>query len=417
MNRRWGRTTLVSLATATVLVAPLCLVAEPGTATARSTGPLPLPTLPLPLPSVSVSLPQVDLSPDPLPSLWPPTRTSPSAPSAPSPTGPPTPPARTSPTPVRPGAPVPPGADGSVVNPGSAASLITADPGADLYPQPPVDAADTPGARRVAALTDVQQRIQYLRNVLARTSADLARVSGTPDPVLGLLTALTSGAATDPDLASPLAPADSPEVVDTPTGRAVALSAAITSGRAELGRRQREEERLRAAIDHSVRREPGADVAAGPADGRQNRLRRPLAGRLTSRYGTRLDPYYHVWQVHPGVDLAAPVGTPIVTAADGRVSRAGWSGGYGNYTCIDHGRAAGQRLSTCYGHQSRLLVTPGQRVRAGEVIGLVGSTGASTGPHLHFEVRLGGRAVDPLPWLADDAADRSGAGAQPSPSA
>ncbi|MFC4150104.1 M23 family metallopeptidase [Micromonospora mangrovi] len=285
------------------------------------------------------------------------------------------------------------------MQPGSAASLITADPGTDLYPQPPVDAADTPGARRIAALTDVQHRIQYLQNVLARTRADLARVDRTPDPVLRLLTALTSGTAPDGDPASPLAAADSPEVVDSPAGRAVALSGAITSGQAELTRRQREEARLRAAIDHDVRRGPGPAVVAEPADGRATRLRRPLAGRLTSRYGTRLDPYYHVWQVHPGVDLAAPVGTPIVAAADGRVSRAGWYGGYGNYTCVDHGRADGQRLSTCYGHQSRLLVVPGQRVRAGQVIGLVGSTGASTGPHLHFEVRLGGRAVDPLPWI------------------
>ncbi|OLE25575.1 MAG: hypothetical protein AUG44_15570 [Actinobacteria bacterium 13_1_20CM_3_71_11] len=106
-----------------------------------------------------------------------------------------------------------------------------------------------------------------------------------------------------------------------------------------------------------------------------------------------------MWQLHPGIDIAAAPGTPIYAAAAGRVTRAGWYGGYGNYTCIEHGQFDGQRLSTCYGHQSTLLVTPGQQVAAGQVLGLVGSTGASTGPHLHFEVRLDGRPVDPLPWL------------------
>jgi murein DD-endopeptidase MepM/ murein hydrolase activator NlpD len=88
-----------------------------------------------------------------------------------------------------------------------------------------------------------------------------------------------------------------------------------------------------------------------------------------------------------------------VAAAGGRVTQAGWAGGYGNYTCIDHGLVGGARLSTCYGHQQAILVAPGQQVTAGQVIGRVGSTGASTGPHLHFEVRLGGRPVDPLPWI------------------
>ncbi|PZF91257.1 hypothetical protein C1I99_23625 [Micromonospora deserti] len=216
-----------------------------------------------------------------------------------------------------------------------------------------------------------------------------------------LLTALTTGAApaTGPESAPALAAADSVDTVDTPTGRAAALSAAITSGQAELTRQQQEETRLRQEIDRRVRLATAAESAGDPAAYRGGRLGRPLAGRLTSRFGNRFDPYYHVWQLHAGIDIAAPTGTPILAAAGGRVTRAGWYGGYGNYTCIDHGRADGQRLSTCYGHQSRLLVSPGQRVRAGQVIGLVGSTGASTGPHLHFEVRLGGRPVDPSRWI------------------
>ncbi|GAA4562844.1 hypothetical protein GCM10023176_05480 [Micromonospora coerulea] len=398
-RRRWRQTTLVTLAgAATLMMASVCL--DAGAAQVPAQGPLPLPTLPGP--SLLVSLPPVKppsipLSPLTLPPLAPSTgQPSVSAPvpstrpAAPAPASPPatggTPPTR---------GPVSAGSGAPTANPGAAAALIAADPGADLYPQPPVDAADTPQARRVAALTDVQHRIQYLHNVLARTRDDLTRVRREADPVLQLLTALTAGG--DPDVAPRFAVADTADVVDTPAGRAVALSGAITSGQAELIRREREEAALRQEIDRRLR--AVAAPAERPVGAGGSRLSTPLRGRLTSRFGTRFDPYFRVWQRHPGVDLAAPVGTPIVAAAGGRVARAGWFGGYGYYTCLDHGRADGQRLSTCYGHQSRLLVSPGQRVRAGQVIGLVGSTGASTGPHLHFEVRLGGRAVDPLPWL------------------
>lgn len=404
------RAALAGVAGAVTLVTTLLGLdtgAERAAAQTAQRGPLPLPTLPSPslsVPLPSVSPPQVSLSPTTsspvkLPTLKPPTSSS----SAPSTGG--STPAGGSPAgggpPNAPGA-VPQRSSAPMVAPGSAVAIIAANPAADLYPQPPVDPALTPQARQVAALTDVQHRIQYLQNTLARTRDDLTRLQREPDPVLQLLTALTTG--TSSDAASTFAVADSADVVDTPTGRAVALSAAITSGQTELTRRQQEEMRLRQEINRRVRLASApSPAAATPARSTAQvdaaRLRRPLAGRLTSKFGTRFDPYYHVWQLHPGVDLAAPIGTPIVAAADGRVARAGWYGGYGNYTCIDHGRADGQRLSTCYGHQSRLLVSPGQRVRAGQVIGLVGSTGASTGPHLHFEVRLGGRAVDPLPWI------------------
>ncbi|NUT33772.1 MAG: M23 family metallopeptidase, partial [Hamadaea sp.] len=129
------------------------------------------------------------------------------------------------------------------------------------------------------------------------------------------------------------------------------------------------------------------------------RLLMPARGWKSSDFGSRYDPYYHVWQLHAGVDIAAGGGTPIYAAADGVVAYAGWAGGYGNYTCLRHGRHNGESMSTCYGHQSRIVVSPGQRVRAGQLIGRVGTTGASTGDHLHFEVRLDGRPVNPLPYL------------------
>lgn len=115
----------------------------------------------------------------------------------------------------------------------------------------------------------------------------------------------------------------------------------------------------------------------------------PTQGTLTSHFGMR-------WgRLHAGIDIACSTGTPIVAAATGQVISAGWSGGYGNYTLIAHGGG----ISTGYGHQSRIAVSEGQVVNRGDVIGYVGSTGHSTGPHLHFEVRVNGSPTDPLEWL------------------
>ena len=99
--------------------------------------------------------------------------------------------------------------------------------------------------------------------------------------------------------------------------------------------------------------------------------------------------------MHAGIDLAAPLGTPVYATADGFVDRAEWAGGYGNLVEIDHGKG----LQTRFGHLSRILVQPGQRVTRGMLIALMGSTGRSTGSHLHYEVRIDGRAVNPVPFL------------------
>jgi murein DD-endopeptidase MepM/ murein hydrolase activator NlpD len=125
----------------------------------------------------------------------------------------------------------------------------------------------------------------------------------------------------------------------------------------------------------------------------------PIHGWKSSNFGMRYDPFYHRWQLHAGVDIAAGGGTPIHAAKAGRVVRAGWYGGYGNYTCIDNGLYHGRGIATCYGHQSRILVHVGQHVSVGQVIGRVGETGAATGYHLHFEVRINGKPVQPLNWL------------------
>jgi murein DD-endopeptidase MepM/ murein hydrolase activator NlpD len=98
---------------------------------------------------------------------------------------------------------------------------------------------------------------------------------------------------------------------------------------------------------------------------------------------------------HPGVDFGANFGTPIQAAGDGTVVWAGPNGGYGNCTIVDHGHG----MATLYAHQSSILVHVGDQVTHGQVIGQVGSTGYSTGPHLHFEVRINGTPVDPVPYL------------------
>jgi murein DD-endopeptidase MepM/ murein hydrolase activator NlpD len=117
----------------------------------------------------------------------------------------------------------------------------------------------------------------------------------------------------------------------------------------------------------------------------------PLSGHVGSGFGLRTDPFTGQPRHHDGVDVGAAEGSPIVATADGVVRSAGPRGGYGNAVEIDHGNG----LTTLYGHASELLVAPGQVVHAGQEIARVGSTGRSTGPHLHFEVRQGGRAVDP----------------------
>jgi murein DD-endopeptidase MepM/ murein hydrolase activator NlpD len=119
-------------------------------------------------------------------------------------------------------------------------------------------------------------------------------------------------------------------------------------------------------------------------------------GNFTSGYGIRSDPFRGRAAMHAGIDLAGPYGTPIYATADGVVGRSEWnSGGYGNLVEINHG----QGIQTRYGHLSRLVARPGARVRRGELIGLMGSTGRSTGSHLHYEVRIDGRAVNPIPFM------------------
>lgn len=118
----------------------------------------------------------------------------------------------------------------------------------------------------------------------------------------------------------------------------------------------------------------------------------PVAGRISSRFGRRVHPILRYARMHSGVDFAAGYGSPVAAAADGQVVGAGRAGGYGRQVRVAHGNG----VVTTYSHLSGFAAAPGAPVRQGQVIGYVGSSGVSTGAHLHFEVRVNGRAVDPL---------------------
>jgi murein DD-endopeptidase MepM/ murein hydrolase activator NlpD len=160
--------------------------------------------------------------------------------------------------------------------------------------------------------------------------------------------------------------------------------------------------RLPPASESFARALTRVNIARAEADDLGNTLtfvplRRPLAGELemTSPFGVRIDPFLHQPSMHTGMDFRGNIGDPIYATAAGRVTKAGWEGGYGNMVEIDHGEG----LSTRYGHMSAIGVTVGQRVSAGQVIGRIGSTGRSTGPHLHYETRVNGEPVNPEKFL------------------
>lgn len=123
---------------------------------------------------------------------------------------------------------------------------------------------------------------------------------------------------------------------------------------------------------------------------------------LSSGFGMRVHPVLGGYRAHKGIDLPASTGTPIRATADGKVGKADWFGGYGLYVQLEHGA----NMETRYGHMSRIAVAEGQSVRKGDIIGYVGTTGRSTGPHLHYEVRIAGEAVNPMPYMQSDISRR-----------
>jgi murein DD-endopeptidase MepM/ murein hydrolase activator NlpD len=163
----------------------------------------------------------------------------------------------------------------------------------------------------------------------------------------------------------------------------------------ELQRAQRElENKVRSLLEQKrkmAQKTPGRKTLSY----RGGALPWPTSGTVNSEYGMRVHPQFNTKLMHTGIDIAAPIGTPVISVAAGEVLFAGWQRGYGQVIIIDHGG----NLITIYGHLSRMDVRDGQDITAGQVIGGVGSTGISTGSHLHFEVRINGDAKNPRNYL------------------
>lgn len=157
---------------------------------------------------------------------------------------------------------------------------------------------------------------------------------------------------------------------------------------AQIASLKKESDAIAAALRARQRAQQKAPTGKGV-------LAPPVPGVVTSTFGPRKHPIFGTTRNHTGVDFSATTGTPVKAAADGVVFVAGERGGYGNTVIVDHGNT----LATLYAHLSRVAVAEGAKVARGQVIGYAGSTGYSTGPHLHFEVRVNGNPVDPLKYL------------------
>jgi murein DD-endopeptidase MepM/ murein hydrolase activator NlpD len=262
---------------------------------------------------------------------------------------------------------------------------------------------DTPDVVTVVleadGFADLLERTEFLQ----RTSAQDARIIDRVREAKAESTALAEKLDKLEKRAEEIARAIEAEVIEVQNvkGQLVEQRDTYASARAEkstmLASTQADRHELEEHVD-SLEREQAAVLArlqgssnsvAGPIRQGSGSLIWPASGPISSGFGMR-------WgRLHAGIDMPLPEGTPLRAADSGTVAIAGWTGGYGNYTCIQHGGS----LSTCYGHQSSISVSVGQGVSQGQVIGHSGNTGNSTGPHLHFEVRVGGNPVDPMGYL------------------
>lgn len=167
----------------------------------------------------------------------------------------------------------------------------------------------------------------------------------------------------------------------------------IQSDRNKLEKALQELEETSKEIEDVIKRDQG--LAGGGGTLGSGKMLWPVRGRISSNFGWRYHPVLKKKKYHSGLDIAVGKGTQVLAADGGVVLVSGWRGGYGNFIAIDHGGG----ISTCYGHNSRLLVKVGEKVTKGQKIALSGSTGLSSGPHVHFEVRLQGTPVNPIPYL------------------
>ena len=236
--------------------------------------------------------------------------------------------------------------------------------------------------RAVRARKAAEQRVAAIEADLERTRLELQAQEQAQDEARSQLGSLADERRNLVELAGMRRRSVANEVAemeDLSAAQEASLEALIVERERELAAQQR-----------------AAGIAGGgESSGGSGMFSWPVTGTITSPFGWRSNPFGGAPEFHQGLDIAAPMGTTVTAAAGGTVIMAQWYGGYGNYILIDHGGG----YSTGYGHLSAIYVAAGQSVQRGQAIGAVGSTGQSTGPHLHFEVRIAGKPVDPAPRL------------------
>jgi murein DD-endopeptidase MepM/ murein hydrolase activator NlpD len=245
---------------------------------------------------------------------------------------------------------------------------------------------------------DLVNGTKYLNQVNARQRQTMEHITVLRDDVAEYREAVANSKAQS-DAATAEAQRARDDIARTRTEIEPARAEAAAQADAEAAqvaalaaKKQQAEQELQvvsAAIAEEIRRASLSSGGPVPGGGPGACEARPTTGGVSSGFGQRRG------RLHAGVDMPAPTGTPIYACWSGRVIIAGWQGGYGNAVVIDHGGGK----ATLYAHQSRMAASVGQTVSAGSVIGYVGSTGNSTGPHLHFEVRINGDPVNPAPYL------------------
>lgn len=241
--------------------------------------------------------------------------------------------------------------------------------------------------------SDTLHHLQDVRVELVRREAAVAQARTR---VAGQRAAAASNLAHTRTIASAAATQEHTVAALVASRRSAARRAAHIRAhdRAQLRRLQRQEARIKRRILARARHQHNRVVAST-----SGLLQRPVSGYITSPYGWRIHPIYHYWGLHDGVDFGGGCGTPLRSAAPGRVVASYWSDVYGHRLVIDNGAMAGVGIATIYNHATSYTVGVGDQVQEGQVIGYEGSTGWSTGCHLHFTVMANGKAVDPMNWF------------------
>ena len=254
-----------------------------------------------------------------------------------------------------------------------------------------------------ASITDVVERFEMLSTIAEQDADILAQIKGLKEKIVEQRRVLqeerarvASLEADQAAVTTELQSAD--QECKASLSEVEAARAAKKSALAGIEKNQaawaRQEDQLLADSDR-IAALLKKSKSATPTKAGKGVLSWPVSGPAGSGFGYRIHPIFHVRRMHTGVDFGGNTGDSIKAAAAGTVISAGWRGGYGKCVVIDHGGG----LATLYAHQSTILVSVGQVVKRGAVIGKVGSTGYSTGPHLHFEVRVNGSPVNPMGYL------------------